>query len=186
MTDTRPDLLAALPGLIAARIKAVLPGLRECKGIAGRFNLDILKAKGVAAPAVMVSRLRMRQGETLAGPHYSYILTMGAFIVTRNELGLHRDEGAATIAQALLRLIPDQVWGQPADLGAAFDVAEEPILSLETEKHAVALSAVTWSQPVALAGLPVAPEITPELYVGQAPRIGAAFEDDYELIGGAP
>ena len=35
--------------------------------------------------------------------------------------------------------------------GAAFDVAEEPILSLETEKHAVALSAVTWSQPVALA-----------------------------------
>jgi hypothetical protein len=65
-------------------------------------------------------------------------------------------------------------------------VAEEPILSIGTEKQAVALSAVTWSQQVALRGLPEALTVTPELYLGQAPRIGAAFEDDYELIGGAP
>ena len=57
MSATRPDLLAALPGLVAARIKLVLPGLRECRGIAGRFNLDMLKAKGVAAPRI--TRVRM-------------------------------------------------------------------------------------------------------------------------------
>jgi hypothetical protein len=64
-------------------------------------------------------------------------------------------------------------------------VAEEPILSVSTESRAIALSAVTWQQPVALRGLPEALAITPQLYLGQAPRIGAAFEDDYELIGGA-
>jgi hypothetical protein len=186
MTATRPDLLAALPGLVAARIRLELPGLRECRGIAGRFNLDMLKAKGVAAPAVLVSRLRLRQDQTFAGPHHSYILQMGAFIVAKDELGLGRDEAVANIAQALLQLIPDTLWGLPADLGGAVDVAEEPILSIGTEKQAVALSAVTWSQPVALRGLPEAPAITPELYLGQAPRIGAAFENDYELIGGAP
>ena len=186
MTATRPDLLAALPGLVAARIKLVLPGLRECRGIAGRFNLDMLRAKGVAAPAVLVSRLRLRQDQTFAGPHHSYIVQMGAFIVAKDELGLGRDEAVANMAQALLQLIPDMLWGLPADLGGAVDVAEEPILSIGTEKQAVALSAVTWSQPVALRGLPEAPAITPELYLGQAPRIGAAFEDDYELIGGAP
>ena len=186
MTATRPDLLAALPGLVAARIKLVLPALRECRGIAGRFNLDMLKAKGVAAPAVLVSRLRLRQDQTYAGPHHTYSLQMGAFIVARDEMGLGRDEAVANIAQALLQLIPDTVWGLPADLGAAADVAEEPILSVSTESRAIALSAVTWSQPVALRGLPEVLAITPELYLGQAPRIGRAFEDDYTRIGGAP
>jgi hypothetical protein len=185
MSATRPDLLAALPGLVAARIRLVLPGLRECRGIAGRFNLDMLKARGVAAPAVLVSRLRLRQDQTFAGPHHTFIVQMGAFIVARDELGLGRDEAVANIAQALLQLIPDTLWGLPADLGPAQDVAEEPILSVSTESRAIALSAVTWSQPVALRGLPEALAITPQLYLGQAPRIGAAFEDDYELIGGA-
>jgi hypothetical protein len=185
MSATRPDLLAALPGLVAARIRLFLPALRECRGIAGRFNLDMLKAKGVAAPAVLVSRLRLRQDQTFAGPHHTFNVQMGAFIVAKDELGLGRDEAVANIAQALLQLIPDTLWGLPADLGPAQDVAEEPILSVSTESRAVALSAVTWSQQVALRGLPEALAITPQLYLGQAPRIGAAYENDYDLIGGA-
>ncbi len=111
---------------------------------------------------------------------------MAAFIVTKDELGLRRDDAAANIAQALLQLIPNNTWGLPDDLGAPEQVAEEPILSVATEKAAVALVAVTWTQEIALTGLPDAPAITPALYVAMAPRNGVAFEDDYELIGGAP
>ncbi len=183
MTDTPADLLARLPEIIAARIRVVLPGLRDCRGMAGRFDLDQLKQRGVAAPAVLVSRLRIRQDQTVAGPLYLWQVQMVAFILTREELGLPRDVAAANIAQVLLRLIPDQVWGRPGDLGAAFDVAEEPLITAGSEKQALSLSAVTWTQPISLAGMPVAPAIVPELYLGQAPRIGAAFEKDYDLIG---
>lgn len=186
MTDTPADLLATLADVMAARIKLALPALRDCRGMAGRFDLDQLKSRGVASPAVLVSQLGIRQDETVAAPHFLWAARMVAFVVTRDELGLPRDTGAATIAQVLLRLIPDQVWGLPDDLGAAREVAWEPLITSSSEKQALSLSAVTWTQPVALSGLPVAPAIVPELYVGQAPRTGPAFENDYELIGGAP
>lgn len=183
MTDTPADLLATLSDVIAARIKVALPALRDCRGMAGRFDLDQLKQRGVAAPAVLVSRLRIRLDETVAAPHFIWHVGMVAFIVTRDELGLPRDVAAANIAQVLLRLIPDQVWGLPEDLGAAYEVAEEPLITASAEKQAIALSAVTWTQRLSLSGLPVAPAISPEVYLGQAPRIGAAYESDYDLIG---
>lgn len=184
MTDTPADLLATLSDVIAARIKVALPDLRECRGMAGRFDLDQLKARGVAAPAVLVSRLRIGQDETVAAPHFLWEVQMVAFILTREELGLRRDVAAANIAQVLLRLIPDQVWGLPDDLGAAYRVAEEPLITASAEKQALSLSAVTWTQPLSLAGLPVAPAIVPELYLGQDPLIGPDHIDDYTLIGG--
>jgi hypothetical protein len=184
VTDTSPDLLATLPEVIAARIRVALPGLRDCRGMAGRFDLDQLKARGVAAPAVLVSRLRIRQDATLAGPHVTWTAQMVAFVLTRDELGLPRDVAAANIVQVLLRLIPDQTWGRPDDLGGAFEAAEEPLITASSEKQALSLSAVTWTQPLALSGLPVAPAILPELYLGQAPRIGAANVEDYTRIGG--
>lgn len=186
MSETPDDLLATLADVIAARVHAALPGLRDCRGMAGRFDLDQLKQRGVAAPAVLVSRLRIGQDVTVAAPHFLWEVQMVAFILTRDQLGLPRDVAAANIAQVLLRLIPDQVWGLPNDLGAAFNVAEEPLITTSAEKQALSLSAVTWTQPLSLSGLPVAPDIVPELYVGQDPLVGPAHIDDYSLITGAP
>lgn len=165
MSEPRHDLLAALPKLVAEKIHRVLPRLRDCRAIAGRFDLDSLKRIGVAAPAVLVSRLGARQAEALAGPHITFELDMAAFIVTKDAPGLQRDEAASNISQALLRLIPENCWGQ-VGVGAAQRVREQSLITSASEKEAISLWAITWMQPAALAGYPVALRVPISLYVG--------------------
>ena len=184
--STPSDLLSGLPDRVAAEIAALLPGLRTCRGFAGRLDVKALKARGIAAPAVLVSRLRLQQDQTRSGPHHSFKAQMAAFILCKDELGLPRDTGAANIAQALLTLIPDANWGAPDHIGCAEGVAEEPLVSAESEELGMALTAISWEQIISLEPWPEAQPITPQLYLGQAPQIGAAHEDDYTLIGGAP
>lgn len=183
---TPPDLLATLPATVAGRIHATLPGLRECRGIVGRLNVEHIRQMGVKTPAVLVSRLRARQDKTYAGPHRTFRLQMAAFILCKDELGLQRDLAAANIAQVLLDLIPDQQWDIPDHVLPAEAVVEEPLVSVEANKQGLALTAITWDQVVALSPFPVPDPITPELYMGQAPHVGAANEADYERIGAAP
>ncbi len=181
-TPPRPDLLSALPDLVAARIALALPGLRTCRGMAGRLDLDTLKAQGIAAPAVLVSQLGARQGERKGGPHQLYDVDMSAFVVTKDAMGLPRDIAAVNICQALLSLIPEAAWNEPG-LGAAKTVAERSLVSAASDKLAVSLWAVTWTQPLALQGWPAAAAMPIELYV--APDLGLS-EGEPELIGGAP
>lgn len=184
--STPSDLLSGLPDRVAAEITALLPHLRTCRGFAGRLDVKAIKARGLAAPAVLVSRLRLQQGQTRSGPHHSFKVQMAAFILCKDELGLPRDIGAANIAQALLTLIPEAVWGAPDHIGPAEGLAEEPLVSAESEGLAMALTAITWDQTIALEPWPEPQPITPALYLGQSPLIGAAHEDDYTLIGGTP
>lgn len=168
-TETRPDLLAALPGIVAQAIRVVLPGLRECRGMAGRLDVAALKARGIAAPAVLVTRLGCQQDAIYAGPHPTFRLRMAAFILCKDELGLDRDAAAANIAQVLLRILPGNDWGLPDDLMGAERISEEPLVSAASDKLALALTAVTWEQVVAVAPFPTPAPIVPELYVGGAP-----------------
>ncbi|MEH6776477.1 MAG: hypothetical protein V7668_21315 [Cereibacter changlensis] len=168
-TETRPDLLAALPSLVAGHIRTVLPGLRECRGMAGRLDVAALKARGIAAPAVLVTRLGCQQDAIYAGPHPTFRLRMAAFILCKDELGLDRDTAAANIAQVLLRILPGNDWGLPDDLMGAERISEEPLVSAASDKLALALTAVTWEQIAAVSPFPTAEPITPELYVGGAP-----------------
>lgn len=184
--STPSDLLATLPDRVAGQIAARLPHLRTCQGFTGRLDVKAIKARGIAAPAVLVSRLRLRQAATRSGPHHTFKVQMAAFILCKDQLGLPRDAGAANIAQALLTLIPDADWGAPDHIGCAEGVAEEPLVSAESEELGMALTAISWEQIIALEPWPEPQPITPELYLGQAPQIGAAHEDDYTLIGGAP
>lgn len=185
-TETRADLLASLPDLIAAEVRVALPALRECRGMAGRLDVEELKRRGIAAPAVLITRLRTRQDRTYGGPHHTFRLSMAAFILCKDELGLSRDRAAANIAQVLLRLIPGSVWGLPDDLGEAELVAEEPLVSVGSEKLALALTAVTWEQVVAVSPFPAGEAITPEVYVAQHPIGTSVAPEDYDQIGGEP
>lgn len=182
---TPPDLLGTLPATVAGVIHGALSGLRDCRGIAGRLNVEQIKQLGIKTPAVLVSRLRARQDKSYSGPHPTFRLQMAAFILCKDELGLPRDLAAANIAQVLLTLVPDQQWGLIDDLMPAEAVTEEPLVSIEANKQGLALTAVLWEQVAALTPFPTAEAITPEVYLGQAPEIGAAHEDDYERIGDA-
>ncbi|MFO1174469.1 MAG: hypothetical protein U1E48_04585 [Paracoccaceae bacterium] len=182
MTTPRHDLLFALPGLVATQISTVLPALGTCKGFAGRFDVAVLKRLGIAAPAVLVSRLGCRQAEVMAGPHKLFEADMAAFIVTKDALGLPRDEAAQNISAVLLRLIPEKTWGQ-VGVGAAQKVREVGMITEASEKEAISLWAVTWMQPLALDGYLITAPQPIDLYVGQAPNIGAANTGSYEQVG---
>ena len=182
--ETPADLLGTLPDLIATEIHAALPGLRECRGIAGRLDVEALKSKGIAAPAVLVARLRSRQDRTYAGPHHTYRLQMAAFILCKDTLGLTRDQAAANVAQVLMRIIPENQWQLPDHVHPAELVTEEPLVSAASDKAALALTAVTWEQVIAVAAFEAPLAITPEIYLGQSPQIGLGHEGDYEQIGG--
>lgn len=182
MSAPREDLIAQLPSLIAARIATVLPDLRDCKGMVGGFDVAELKRKGFAAPAVLVSRLGIEQHKTMAGPHRLFAISMAAFIVTRDAMGLPRDIAAANIASALLRLIPDTNWGE-AGVGPAEAVEERVLVTRAAREVTASLSAVIWRQPVALEALPASDPLPIQLYLGQAPKVGPGHEGDYDTIG---
>jgi hypothetical protein len=178
-----PDFLAALPDRVADAIKAVLPDLADCRGIAGRLDTDALKRQGARAPAVLVSRLRLTQEPAFAGPVQTYTLQMAAFVLTRDVPGLLRSTSEGVITQALLALVPDSTWGAASVLGPARQVVAEPVVTTATEAAGIGLCAVTWAHIIVFAGPPEAPAIVPELYLGQAPLIGAANLDAYDRIG---
>lgn len=182
MTAPRHDLIGALPGIVAAQIGAILPELAECKGRRGRFDLDALVKEGVKAPSVQVALIELRQSTVYAGPYFTFSARMAAFVVTKDRTGLLRDDAAAAIVTALLRLIPDARWGLP-QVHPAADVMAEAITTPQLEGKGVTLWAIAWSQAVAL-DTPAVPAPLPiTLYLGQAPDIGPGNEGDYTQVG---
>lgn len=180
--SVRLDLLAALPGLVADQIKTVLPGLQACKGMVGGFDLEELKRGGFPAPAVLVSRLGLEAVRPMGGPHRLFHINMAAFIVTRDAMGLPRDEAMGNIAAAILRIVPDANWGEPG-IGPAEQVAERVLVNSAARNVTTNLAAVIWKQPIVLDPIPDCPKVPIQLYLGQAPRIGPGFEDHYWPVG---
>jgi hypothetical protein len=164
----RPDLLAALPDLVAERIAAVLPALKTCRGMTGGFDLEELKRQQIAAPAVLVSRLAVTLRPTPSGPRRLWTVAMAAFVVTRDTAGLKRDTAAAAITQALLELVPDANWGEPG-LGPAERVEARVLVGQGAREITAHLSAVTWDQPVTFGPSLTTAPLPIELYVGGEP-----------------
>ena len=109
---------------------------------------------------------------------------MVAYVITKDGLGAPRDEAATNIVQTLLQLIPDNDWASAA-CGTEREVTARPAITKETRDNGVTLWLVMWSQPITFfTDLPDPLDV--ELYVSQAPAIGADHEDDYDQVGGAP
>ena len=141
-------ILRDLPGHIAAEMKALLPDLRTARATAGRFDLGRLTTEGIAAPAVLVSVLRVSHEEEFAGDHHGFQLHMGCFVITTNTMGQPADVTAATIAQAILSRVAGTDWGLE-DCGEVRDLKAEPIVTQGTLKATASLWVVHWRQPVA-------------------------------------
>lgn len=163
MSAPRPDLLAQLPDLIAAKIKLALPDLHECAGMVGGFDVEELKRTGLRAPAVRVSRIGVQSMSGYAGPHRRFGVGMAAFVITRDQMGLKRDIAMSNIVSALLGMIPDNCWGETG-AGPAEQVEERVLVNRDARQITAALSAVTWRQPVTLAPLPETEILPVEFY----------------------
>lgn len=180
------DLLATLPDVIAARIGAAMPQLATCKGMIGRFDVQNVKDHGVTAPAVLVSRIGARQGQTFAGPVFTYELRLAAFVLVKNAPGLMREEALGRISQVLMRILPDNVWGLPDHVTPARAIEEEPLFSKAIRDQGVALAAITWTQDIEVGRLPADEALEPQVYLGLYPAVGAVNEGAYAEIGAAP
>lgn len=167
-----PDLLARLPDLIAEQIHMRLPELRTCKGGLGGFDVAELKRQGLAAPAVLVSRLGVSPVAGYAGPHRRVAVAMAAFVVTRDQMGLKREIALSNISSTLLQLVPDACWGL-SGVGPAEQVEERVLVNREARDITAALAAITWRQMVTLAPLPDADVIPIELYATGPDEVGA-------------
>ena len=176
-------LLQDLPGIVAARLKLILPGARQCEGIAGRFNLERLKTDAIRTPAILVSILDLKQNGGAAGPVHYFDLSMAAFIVTKDQLGLGRDAAAAAMTTAIAAYVPDRRWGR-ADCGEARGVRGQSVVTAGWQKSAASLWAVTWTQPATFTPSDTAEPVDLALYVGQVPQVGPDHAQDYTLIGG--
>jgi hypothetical protein len=175
--------LADLPQAIADVVKPVFPELRDCAPHAGKFDLTELKKKGLAAPSILVSILGARQTKELSGNAAPFNLSMAAYVITKDTLGLSRDVAAANMCQALLALVASNSWGLTA-CGSAQSVSMQPLISATTRDHGVALWAVTWTQPVMLRCDPTSEPMPITLYVGQSPNVGDANASAYVEIAG--
>lgn len=181
--NVAPTLLADLSQSICAAIKIVLPDLETCEPRAGKMSLEELKKSGIKAPAVQIAILGAKQTQGFTGGSFEFPLRIVAYVTTRNNLGLDKDAAAMNICQALLQLVPENNWGEPA-LGNARDVSVETLVSVKTRDTGVSLWAVSWLQPITFFQEEV-PQLGAELYVGQAPDVGAGNVDSYQQVGGA-
>lgn len=167
-----PDTLSGLPQKICDEVKIRLTDLQTCEPHAGKFSLEELKKRGIASPSVLISTLGAKQGETYAGHSTEFLLSMAAFVVCKDALGLQRDIRAANICQVLLQLIPGQTWDNDA-CGEAQAVEMKTLISAKTKDVGASLWAVTWNQPITFFVSEPKP-LGVDLYVGGEQITGGA------------
>ena len=98
--------LNALLEAIRAGVREALPGLKTCALHDGRFRAAKLRRWALRAPAVLVAWLGTPGTETPGALWTDCDHRFGAFVVTRDALGLPRGKAARRIVLVLLLLIP--------------------------------------------------------------------------------
>lgn len=180
--------LLQLRDAVIAGLSAVLPGY-TVEGHLGRFTAEDLSKFLLAAPAVRVAVLAVSDSRaTTDGTAVDCTVRLGVYVVTRDRTArLSREEAAFVAAEAVILRATDARWGLDFAYGAPAPTAQN-LFSAATLKAGVALWAIDLPQPVRLAAPsgddPELPAALTALFVGLAPRIGAAHEADY--IGPIP
>lgn len=172
------DLFPDLAARVISAVKTAAPDLRTCKARAGALTAKELDDLGAASPAVIVSWLGARPAAQRTGPQPSFDLGMAAYVITKDRLGLDRETAAAALSALLMTLIPDRTWGR-AEAGEATNVRLESLVTDAVRNAGIALWAVTWSQPVALAVEDIEGELPRQFYAPEDPIEGGP---PYELV----
>jgi hypothetical protein len=100
--SANPTLLTDIPDRVCADLKTLLPKLKKCKRIEGKFSIAELKKGGVAGPSVLVSLLGAKQDTTYSSSTPSFMMQMSAYVITRDTLKMSRDIAAAAICRVLI------------------------------------------------------------------------------------
>ena len=185
---------------VAAEIKVWIPDLRTCDVHDGRFDLAELKRRTLQTPAVLVSCLGTVSVTDQGDESLNALRHWAAFILTGTLPGLTRGDGARNLVDALEILIlrgvlrTDEITGEQSlsnrwglkGVGPAEQVRSQNLYGGTIDKQGVALWIVSWRQSLRLRPLQRDEDcpIPSELYLGQAPEIGAGHEADYKRVDG--
>lgn len=135
--------IEAFKTAVVGKFSALLPELKECRSLGGRFNLDTLSERSIKAPAVLVAVLKSPVSLEANG-QVTLEANCAAFILTEGRED-ERDAKALVIAEAVLTLMGSgNHWGL-AKVGMAEKVSLEPVMSAEIRSRGVSLVAVTWT-----------------------------------------
>lgn len=163
---------------IAADLKAAAPELRQCEVREQRLTIEEIAAARLATPSIFVVLLGSSSGREMGGPAWNHSLEFVAYVLTKNERGAPRDEACKALTEAAMRRVQGNRWG--------FDTVDEPTgiamrnLSVAaTSKNALAIRAVTWSQPIQLSRFTPGEGVVPgQLYAA------AGGDASYDLVSG--
>jgi len=176
--------LLQLRAAVITGIETALPGF-HVEGHLGRFSAADLSTFITRAPAVRVAVLGIQDAAATGaeGEQIDCIARLGVYVVTK-DVGarLTRDEAAAAAVERIALLATGNRWGLDFTRPAAAPNAQN-LFSDETLKRGVAMWAIDLPQSVRLAlpaddsEIPVGP--LRELFIGVAPKVGAAHQADY-------
>ena len=121
-------------------IKLALPALPTCKTHSGRFGLEEVKRLANAAPAVLVSCLRLQAN---SHPVIRWSATCAVFVLTRDLVGLPRDVSARSLSAYLCGWLRGR---QFSGCHAVSSVDAQNLYAGDLEKIGISLWGITWMQ----------------------------------------
>ncbi|MEM7046991.1 MAG: hypothetical protein AAF442_04995 [Pseudomonadota bacterium] len=178
--------MKTLLDLRAAMVKGIhdrIPDLKSCETHPGRFDLDELRTIATRTPALRLAILSVDRVAEIGNGETDWAVRFATFIVTLDQNKLRRDDAALNLVEGFLAILPGQAWGQdnvhpllPSEISGA-----QNLYSNRLSQHAVSIWAVTFTQRIRLGTDILATDGTlpRDLYIGQSPKIGKAFEGDY-------
>ncbi|WP_330925244.1 hypothetical protein [Candidatus Sororendozoicomonas aggregata] len=173
---------------VRATLKGRLPALKQCELHGGRFDASELKRLSAAAPAIYLSVMAAPSQTLLfkeqGGEGRQRLTTqLTAFVVAKDAPGLPRDRAVLNLVEALLLMLPRNLWGLAGECGFPDKISAQNLYSGTLDRARVALWGVSWQQPVFLGQAMESEWVIPtELYSGIEPETGTVHKDDYERL----
>lgn len=138
--------IETLKGALVSNIEAILPQLKECRAIGGRFNIDELEKRSIRAPAVLIGVLKSPVKQSADGS-VDVDANIAAFCLTEGNEE-KRDAACWVMAEAIAAMLSStKHWGV-GGFGQPTRIDIEPVISADTRSRGVTLVAVTFSNTV--------------------------------------
>lgn len=167
-------------------VKAAIPTLATCAQYAGEFSGGELSRASVQSPAVLVACLGITRDSGVDCGQVDWMCRFTAYCMVRHAGGRWpRAEGALELAALVLAAVDGSRFKFLTGVWPAKVTRLDNLYAEAFDKSGVALWAVTWEQKTRLGSDEWAESesVPTSLYIGIAPEIGAAHEDDYYLAG---
>jgi len=170
-----------------AAIKAAVPGILTCAAYAGEFSGGDLQRASVQSPAVLVACLGCARGGDVDCGDVDWLCRFTAYCMVRSSANRgDRADGALALAWKIVPAVDASRFGLTGVWPAKVTRIDN-LYAADWDKASVALWAVTWEQQARLCMSEEAEGTRPEeIWLGQAPEVGAEHVDDYARVWPEP